>query len=313
MPLFKTATELRAGIILAGGDGQRLRPLTRRITGFEIPKQFCPILGEETLLSQTRRRISLMFKPAETMLLLNSEHEDLYSPHVVGLPETNLLVQPTNRGTAAGILYSLLRAADRRAETVAFFPSDHYISDDERFMRHVEIAFDAVNQMPGLTVMLGIPAEGPEVQYGWIDPAGSTSMPTPLAFHGLRGIRRFWEKPSPAIAEQLYHRGCLWNSFVMVSRVSTMLELFKRSVPELYRKFDAVWTSLGTRSEHRVMRSLYPNLPTVGFSTEILERFSPEMGVLPIRGIEWSDLGEPARVMEILARRGLSPAWLQQA
>jgi len=99
----------------------------------------------------------------------------------------------------------------------------------------------------------------------------------------------------------------------MVSGVSNMLELFRRSVPELYSKFDAVWTSLGTRSEHRVMRSLYPNLPNVGFSTEILERFSPEMGVLPIRGIEWSDLGEPARVMEILGRRGLSPAWLQQA
>ncbi|HVN29963.1 MAG TPA: sugar phosphate nucleotidyltransferase [Candidatus Binataceae bacterium] len=313
MPSIKTATEPRAAIILAGGDGRRLRPLTRRITGFEIPKQFCPILGEETLLSQTRRRVSLMFKAAETMLLLNSEHEDLFASQIAGLPEMNLLVQPTNRGTAAGILYSLLRAADRGAEVVAFFPSDHYISDDERFMRHVEVAFDAVHQVPGLTVMLGVPAEGPEVQYGWIEPAGSTSMPTPLAFHGLRGIRRFWEKPSQSMAEQLYRRGCLWNSFVMVSRVSNMLELFRRSVPELYRKFDAVWTSLGTRSEQRVMRSLYPNLPSVGFSTEILERFSPEMGVLPIRGVEWSDLGEPARVIEILARRGLSPAWLQQA
>src|SRR5262249_40890366 len=149
----------------------------------------------------------------------------------------NLLAQPGNRGTAAAILYALLTAADRRADIVAFFPSDHYIANDERFMRHVETAFDAVRHMPGLTVLLGIPADGPEVQYGWIDPAGSTSMPSQLAFNGLRGIRRFWEKPTPAIAEQLYRQRCLWNSFVMVSRVPNMLSLFRRAVPELYRRF----------------------------------------------------------------------------
>jgi mannose-1-phosphate guanylyltransferase len=309
----KTATELRSAIILAGGDGQRLRTLTRRITGFEVPKQFCPIVGDETLLQQTRKRVSLMFKPAETMLVLNREHEDLYESHLGGFPGGNLVQQPGNRGTAAAILYSLLIAADRQADLIAFFPSDHYIGDDARFMRHVELAFEAARQMPNLTVLLGIPADGPEVQYGWIDPAGSTSMPTPLAFHGLRGIKRFWEKPAQPVAEQLFRSGCLWNSFVMVSRVPNLLSLFQRAVPALYRKFDSVWTTIGTPVEHRVMRSLYANLPPIEFSTQVLERFSPEMAVLPVRGVEWSDLGEPDRVLEVLARHNLSPAWLEQA
>ena len=313
MQVLKSAAEPRCAIILAGGDGQRLRSLTRRITGFELPKQFCPIVGDETLLEQTRKRVSMMFSPADTMLVLNREHEDLYGPHISGFSASNLLTQPANRGTAAAILYSLLKAAERQADLVAIFPSDHYIGDDARFMRHVEIAFDAVRQMPSLTLLLGIPAEGPEVQYGWIDPARSTSMPTPLAFHGIRGIRRFWEKPVQTVADQLFRSGCLWNSFVMISRVSNLLSLFQRAVPQLYRKFDSVWTTIGTPVEHRVMRSLYANLPAVEFSTQVLERFSPEMGVLPVRNVEWSDLGEPDRVLEILARRGLSPAWLQQA
>src|SRR6266700_2828087 len=162
----------RWAVILAGGDGTRLRSLTRAIAGDDRPKQFCPILGNETLLDQTRRRVSLAVPSSQTILSLTATHRDFYAESVTDMPQANLVVQPTNLGTAPAILYSLLRlsALDPGA-AVAFFPSDHYFSDDQTFMSHVDSAFTAVKAQPETVVLLGIEADRPEVEYGWIEPA----------------------------------------------------------------------------------------------------------------------------------------------
>ena len=57
----------RWAIILAGGDGSRLLPLTRKIAGDDRPKQFCPIVNGNTLLAETRQRVALTLSPARTM------------------------------------------------------------------------------------------------------------------------------------------------------------------------------------------------------------------------------------------------------
>ena len=99
------------GVILAGGDGVRLRSLTRRITGDERPKQFCPILGHETLLNQTRRRTALTVSPDRTLVVVTRAHERFYTPVLAGPLSSSLVVQPENRGTAPAILYALHRLA----------------------------------------------------------------------------------------------------------------------------------------------------------------------------------------------------------
>ncbi len=117
----------RWGLILAGGDGKRLLPLTRSITGDDRPKQFCAVLGNETLLHQTRRRVSRLVRPWRTLLVLTKTHEPFYAYEVAGIPASRLLVQPSNQGTSAAILYGLLRLRERDPEgIVAVFPSDHH-------------------------------------------------------------------------------------------------------------------------------------------------------------------------------------------
>src|SRR6266849_2035571 len=103
------ASDDRWAVILAGGDGTRLRSLTRAIAGDDRPKQFCPILSNETLLDQTRRRVSLAVPSCQTMLSLTATHRDFYMELVADMPPANLVVQPTNLGTAPAILYSLFR------------------------------------------------------------------------------------------------------------------------------------------------------------------------------------------------------------
>jgi len=115
--------QIKAGaIILAGGDGTRLVSLTRKTVGRDLPKQFRPILGEETLLEQTMRRVSLSISTERPVSVLSRAHEHFYSLTAI---------QPANPRTAAAILFGLLRLSHlRRINTVAIFSSDRNLSDD---------------------------------------------------------------------------------------------------------------------------------------------------------------------------------------
>jgi mannose-1-phosphate guanylyltransferase len=296
----------RWAIILAGGDGTRLRPLTRAIAGDERPKQFCAVLGSETLLDQTRSRVALSVAPAQTLFVLTRAHEPFYDPLLGDATREQLVVQPRNAGTAPAILYSLLRLSKSApSSAVALFPSDHFFSDDAAFMSHVDTAFEAARDREDLIVLLGIKPEGPEGEYGWIEPASPVSAEGP---DSLRSVRRFWEKPTREVAGRLLERGCLWNSFVMVGRVRAFLSMIRRAVPELYRQFDAVVPSLNTPEEERAVGALYSLLLSTNFSHRVLAASPRSLAVLRVGGIAWSDLGKTGRVLSVMADVGLNPA-----
>jgi mannose-1-phosphate guanylyltransferase len=295
------------GLVLAGGEGTRLRPLMRAITGDERPKQFCAVLGCETLLEQTRRRAALAIPPARTLLVLTRKHERFYRPLIAGMPSECAVIQPEDRGTAPAILYGLLRIA-RLAPmgAVAIVPSDHYVSDDAMFMSHVTAAFATVQARPDLVVLLGIEPESAETQYGWIEGA------EPIAGAPLLRVRRFVEKPSQAVARMLLERGCLWNSFVMVGRIPAFLAMIRREAPELDAAFARARQTLGTLAESVAVRTLYSRLSPSSFSDDVLAARPGNLAVLPVRGVQWSDWGAPERVMGTLARLGVIPAWAER-
>lgn len=300
----------RCAVILAGGDGTRLLSLTRAITGDDRPKQFCSILGHETLLDQTRRRVSLAIPPDQTMLCLRETHKDFYEELVEDVLSENLVHQPTNLGTTPAILYSLLRLSILDpTSAVAFFPSDHYFSDDQTFMTYVDSAFRAVKARPEMIVLLGIEPDRPEVEYGWIEPATSFMEQLP---RDIRRVRRFWEKPSANTAKTFMDRGFLWNSFVMVGRLEAFLLIIKRAVPKLYRAFEAVRPTLSTGKEREAIRNLYAKIGPSNFSHDVLST-SANLSVMPVKGVTWSDWGNPRRVLSTLARIGLQAEYPQKS
>jgi mannose-1-phosphate guanylyltransferase len=285
-------------MVLAGGDGIRLRALTRRITGDDRPKQYCPILGNESLLAQTRRRVALVVAPERIVLMLTRTHERFYAALTAAVPPRLLVAQPANRGTGPAILYGLLRMAKMApTASVAIVPSDHYVSDDAAFMAHVAAAFEAVRIRPELVILLGISPTYPEVAYGWIESAGPVLEP---AAGALSFVRRFWEKPGPRLAETLLARGCLWNSFVMVARVASILALIESAAADLYHTLLGLWPVLNTSGEAAVVEALYAGLPVTNFSEQVLVSRPEDLAVLPVRGVTWSDLGEPGRVRAVL-------------
>jgi mannose-1-phosphate guanylyltransferase len=279
----------RWGVILAGGDGTRLLSLTRAISGDDRPKQFCSLTGGETLLDQTRRRVSGIIADRRTLFLLTQTHERFYANQLAGVAGERLLTQPYNHGTAPAIAYSLtyIDRLDPDA-VVAFFPSDHHFANDNSFAAHIDLAFAQAEMDPERVILLGILPDVPEESYGWIEPGES------VAGGAVSEVRRFWEKPSRRVATQLMRGGCLWNSFVMVGRVSAFLAMIRRTLPELLTSFTGMQSSS--------LREIYAKIPAANFSNDVLSARPSDLTVLPARGLGWSDLGEPQRVLSAIPK-----------
>jgi len=287
-PLRSGSQSRRWAVILAGGDGKRLLPLTRKISGDDRPKQFCALTGGETLLDQTSRRVSGMVLDRQTLFLLTQTHERFYADQLADIAAERLLIQPYNHGTAPAIAYSLAHIDRLDPDAVVgFFPSDHHFANNEAFADHMDLAFAQAERDVERVILLGIQPDAPEESYGWIEPGHL------IAGGAVSEVRRFWEKPSGRVAARLMRGGCLWNSFVMVGRVRAFLAMIGRTLPELIRAFESM--------EGHGLDELYAKIPATNFSDEVLTKRPSDLTVLPASGLGWSDLGEPQRVLSALS------------
>jgi mannose-1-phosphate guanylyltransferase len=291
-------------IILAGGDGTRLRSLTERITGDDRPKQFCAFVDGETLLERTRSRVELFTRPDHQVVVVTRSHARFWQALRGELAPGRLVVQPSNLGTLAGIVYPLLRVRELAGNPVVVVtPSDHEVTDARAFASQLVHAAAALEGLPDRVVILGVEAESPEPQYGWIEPE---SIPLPDGGAPVYGIRQFVEKPSPAAARELFARGCLWNSFVMVGRVDAFLDLVRRAEPAVLARL----APLGAPGdEEPLAEAIYANLQPVNFSERVLARVPGRLLVTPVKGVGWCDMGTPQRVLASLRQSGRTPPW----
>jgi mannose-1-phosphate guanylyltransferase len=290
-------------VILAGGDGLRLRPLTERLAGDARPKQFCRLFGGATLLEQTRRRANLIIRDDRQLVVVNRAHAPYYADLARELLPGRLVVQPDNRGTAPAILLAALGLQSLVGDApLVVLPSDHDVADDLAFMGAVADAVGLVTTRRDLLVVVGVEPRGPEVEYGWIEPViDPGAVVTP--------IRRFWEKPSPVLAQTLLGQGCLWNSFVMIGWAGAFRQAVEMAAPEISAAFAPVGSALGRPAEAAMLERAYASLPVAGFSERVLSSMAHRFSVMRVKDVGWCDLGNPRRVAECARRRGDDPLW----
>jgi len=247
----------RWALILAGGDGTRLKPLTRVISGDDRPKQFCSFFGSSTLIEDCRLRVSLSLPENQTVTIVTRDHERYYKPVLLSTPDSQVLVQPRNKGTAPAIILGLLRIARLSHDaTVAIFPIAHYIDDDARLMSYVEAAF-AEAQQAGKGIILLSMSSGSRAQY----------------FDSLK------------------------DSCVMVGRIDAFLRLAESEQPMLYERLITAAGSLGMPDETASIEEAYHLIPSVDFFDEIVAVSRDSVIVKELSDLGWWDLSEPPQTL----------------
>jgi mannose-1-phosphate guanylyltransferase len=299
-------------VILAGGEGTRLRPLTQLISGEDCPKQFCPVYGGKSLLAQTRARLAKVIHPDRTTFALVKSHERFYKSELADVTPRQMIVQPENKGTTAAVILSLLRITALAGDpVVAFFPTDHYYQNEAGFNGCLDRAVTVAEHHPDTVVVLGAEAEQAEVEYGWIEPG------THFDCHftkGLLRVSRFWEKPSYPTAQALLARGCLWNTFVMVGRASLFQTLVGNTLAlSVLHELTAARRYRDDPTNPATHEKLWASLTAGDFSRQVLTLSTQYLAVLPIGDLGWSDLGTPERVRAAMARSGIKPSWQETA
>jgi mannose-1-phosphate guanylyltransferase len=287
--------ELAWAVVLAGGDGTRLRSLTRLITGEDRPKQFCRLYGGRTLLAQTRSRLAPAISPERTVFVVVKPHERFYADELSDVTPSHVVVQPSNKGTTAAIVYSLQRISSLAGDPIiGFFPTDHHYSRERRLVAAIHLATKMAGSHPATVILLGASAGHPEVEYGWIEPGASLEC---HRANSLRGVVRFWEKPSAQVAQTLLRRGCLWNTFVMIGRASAFWNILKSAVPRTLEVLGDGACLFGAEPGRAREDGAWTGLSEGDFSRQVLSVSTQQLAVLQLGDVGWSDLGTPERVM----------------
>jgi mannose-1-phosphate guanylyltransferase len=155
----------RWAVILAGGDGTRLQSLTLKIAGDSRPKQFCSIIGVESLLAQTRACLESLFHVDRELFVVTRAHEMYYREELWDVDDSRMISQPLNRGTGVAVAIALLHILQRDADAVVVFvPCDHYYSDAKACSRAIKSAISGAEQYPDSIILVGAKATRTQVE-----------------------------------------------------------------------------------------------------------------------------------------------------
>jgi mannose-1-phosphate guanylyltransferase len=247
--------------------------------------------------------------PHDRILTVITAGQEAYlQDEPAGTVPGRVLVQPVNKGTAPGLLLPLLWIAERDpAAMVVVFPSDHLIWEEVRFLAHVRDAVRASRHVADRVVVLCVEADSPDQSYGWIAPGPPYEAGADAE---LYHVRRFWEKPDRATAAALFSGGFFWNTFVLAGHVGAFLQSAHQALPDVLNVLGVAAAFLGTRYEADVLAGAYRRLRPVDFSRTLLAWRTETLLALPVRGVYWSDWGDPQRVLRTLRRFDRRPAWL---
>ncbi len=288
-------------VILAAGEGKRVRNLTFDRWGKTAPKQYSSLDGTTTLLDATMERAKKISPPERIVPIVAAQHQRWWASELAEIPPGNVIVQPENRGTAAGILLPLLWITRHDPDsTLVILPSDHGVDDEETLRAAVANAVSCVVRSEAEIVLLGVQPDGPEENYGWI-------VPCPCENGGIRPVASFREKPDAATTSALLNQGALLNSFILIANGHFLLDLFETALPQLWRSFQTVFNERwGGEMKEIETADLYRSVPVLDFSKDLLEQAAEKLWVYPVPACGWLDLGTPERLSHHLSELGRS-------
>ncbi len=288
-------------IVLAGGEGTRLRALTMRPCGTAVPKQFCSLQGGRTLLEEAVTRAASVVDKERVCAIVAQQHREWWPASLGDMPQKNIIVQPRNRGTAVGVLYSVLHVLARDPDAkLLLLPADHYVRDENVMRQALHSALARVGRDESAPVLLGLEPDEVDAELGYIVPGEIDPL-------GGRRVGRFIEKPSATIAKQIIDAGGLWNAFIIAASARTILNLYTQRFAPIVMEMQVIMNraanaGLPPAAAWASITDMYERLPDIDFSRHVLEGRESRLRVVRVPPCGWSDLGTPKRVGDTLRR-----------
>ena len=269
-------------VILAGGGGTRLWPLSR----MRLPKHLLPVCGSHTLLDDTHRRIQPLLPEDHVMVITVAEHAAAACAQLAPVPQDNIVIEPLGRGTgpAVGLMAKIIHQRDPDAVMISLH-ADHAIENEDGFRSVLRAAVQAAED--GHLVTLGITPTGPETGYGYIQRGRRLRQ---ADGRELYQVLRFAEKPGLALARSFVESGdYYWNSGIFVWQVEAVLDEFRRQRPALYAQLESLEPFLNTPQQGAAIERLWPQVESVSVDVGIMEG-ARDVAMIPA-AIGWNDVG----------------------
>lgn len=270
----------RYAVILCGGSGTRLWPLSRTLR----PKQLLALNGEQTLLQQTAKRLTQRVDPAHLFTVTHEDHKFEVKGQLAELflrAIENVLAEPCARNTLPAIAWATYQIFQQNKDAIiGVFASDHAIDNEEAFLNAWQTAEQVAEQ--DYLVLLGIKPHEPATGYGYIKPSQLLPIKGTLSVHK---VEQFVEKPDLEKAKQFVSDGYLWNSGMFVFKASTFMRMLEQYQPEIYKQLCKV--------NQQNLVETYANFPSLSMDyglAEELVKHSEKLAVVPV-DMAWSDLG----------------------
>jgi mannose-1-phosphate guanylyltransferase len=280
-------------IVMAGGSGSRLWPLSRR----RAPKQLLPLTGDTSLLQQTVARLGPLLEPHDIYVITSQAHVRQTAEQLPQLPEGNVIGEPLARSTAVAAGLATVVARRDPDEVAVVLPADHFVADEAAFLAAVREAARAAER--GYLVTLGVVPTHAATGYGYIKLGERLHPAVPTAL-----VERFVEKPDAATAREFVAEGYLWNAGIFVWRVYSFRQAVERFQPRLAAALDHIGAM------HRIpgwlgnVREVLEPIPAVTIDIGIAEPAAAEgrMAVVPLDA-GWSDIGSWSSLLEALTMK----------
>lgn len=283
---------MRHALILAGGSGIRLWPVSRE----KRPKQLIPVIDGKSLLQIAFDRLEGLIPSEQRHVCSALRYKD---DVLAALPDlTEYIGEPVGRDTLPAIALSCSLIAKEDPEAVvAVLTSDHIIKPEQEFRKILQTGFDTIELFPDILLTFGVKPDYPATGFGYLELAGpiGSSKSDAVVFRA----KHFREKPDFATAQKFLEAGSdryLWNSGMFMWRAARFLDLLHRYEPELAAGIDRIFESgaFGSKAMDDTMQNIYPSLKKNSIDYGIMERASADpdvcIGVLPLE-TEWHDVG----------------------
>ena len=279
-------------VIMAGGGGTRLWPLSRQ----SRPKQMLSLFDERSLFQTSVQRLEGVFDCQHILVVTIAEQARSLQKQTPDVPMENFIIEPLPRGTASVVGLAAVALQHRNPEAVmAILTSDHYIGREENFRELLRSAY--VIAQDGYLVTLGIHPTFPATGYGYIQRGERLDEYTDKQ---VFEVLNFKEKPDQEQAEDMLASGDHdWNSGMFVWRVDRILEEFERQMPRLYAGLMEISAAWDTPERDEVVNKVWPQLEVETIDYGIMEG-ARKVAVLPAANIGWSDVGSWDSLFEVL-------------